>query len=491
VKPIPKNYLLLIIPLLVLTAIGCKNNSPESPGNPPPGDTTVTPPAKPSKTDVHLWLTTPDKIALFQKQNVSLLFSAENDQNPTITVDTAKTYQSIAGFGFALTDASAYLIYNLSKDKRTRLLHNLFSTDSTSIGISYLRISIGASDLSRHVFSYDDMPQGKADTTLQQFDLGPDKDALIPLLKEILSINPGIKILGSPWSAPVWMKTNGSSIGGELDPKYYDVYAQYFVKYIRAMKAKGIKIDAITPQNEPLNPDNNPSMKMTASEEADFIKDALGPAFKKAGINTKIIIWDHNADRPSYPIDILNDADARKYIDGSAFHLYNGSITALSQVHMAYPDKNIYFTEQYTPKDGSFAGDLKWHIKNLIIGAIRNWSKNVIEWNLASEPQYDLHTSGGCDVCKGALMIDNNNISKEVSYYIIASASKFVRPGSKRIASNNVGNLQNVAFQTPKGKKVLIVLNDGGNKQQFDIKFDGKVVTTSLASGAVGTYVWE
>src|SRR5699024_9850250 len=255
-----------------------------------------------------------------------------------------------------------------------------FSTDSTFIGVSYLRISIGASDLSKRVFSYDDVSSEQTDTTLQYFDLDADKYNLIPLLKEILKINPDIEILGSPWSAPVWMKTNKSSKGGKLDPEYYDEYAQYFVKYIQAMDANGITIDAITPQNEPLNPDNNPSMVMTADEQTDFIKNDLGPAFEKAGIKTKIIIYDHNCNRHDYPITGLKDDDARKYIAGSAFHLYAGDISALSQVHKAYPQKGVYFTEQWTGGPGDFAGDLQWHVKNLIIGATRNWSKNVLEW---------------------------------------------------------------------------------------------------------------
>ncbi len=286
------------------------------------------------------------------------------------------------------------------------------------------------------------------------------------------------------------MKTNGSSIGGKLAPEYYNVYAKYFVKYIQEMKNNGIHIDAVTPQNEPLNPDNNPSMVMTADEEAAFIKNNLGPAFKKAGINTKIIIYDHNCDRPDYPLTILKNEDARRYVDGSAFHLYAGDISALSKVHDAYPEKNIYFTEQYTATTGQFSGDLQWHVKNLIIGAMRNWSRNVLEWNLASDPDYGPHTLGGCTTCKGALTI-GGDVKRNVSYYIIAAASKFVRPGAVRVSSNLTGNLQNVAFQNKDGMKVLIVLNDGDQEQRFNIEFNGERVSTRLTGGAVGTYVWK
>ncbi|HNJ95580.1 MAG TPA: glycoside hydrolase family 30 beta sandwich domain-containing protein, partial [Ferruginibacter sp.] len=299
-----------------------------------------------------------------------------------------------------------------------------------------------------------------------------------------------IKILGSPWSAPVWMKTNGSSIGGGLQTQYYAVYAKYFVKYIQAMQAKGIRIDAVTIQNEPQHGGNNPSMVMSSTEQANFVKNNLGPEFQAAGITTKIIIWDHNCDNAAYPIAILNDPAAKQYIDGSAFHLYAGDISALSAVKTAHPDKNLYFTEQWTGATGSFSGDLNWHIKNVIIGSMRNWSKVALEWNLASDATWGPHTPGGCTECKGALIINGTLVVRNVGYYIIAHASKFVPAGSVRIASPMPTNLPNVAFKTPAGKKVLIVLNESGTAQGFNIGYNGKYIFTSLTPGAVATYTW-
>jgi len=285
------------------------------------------------------------------------------------------------------------------------------------------------------------------------------------------------------------MKDNGNSVGGSLQTQYYDVYARYFVKYIQQMQAKGITVNAITPQNEPLNGGNNPSMLMTAQQEATFIKNNLGPAFQSAGISTKIIVYDHNCDRPDYPMTILNDPAAKGFVDGSAFHLYAGDISVLSTVHDAFPDKNLYFTEQWTGANASFDGDLKWHLKNVIIGTVRNWGRVALEWNLANDPSYNPHTQGGCTECKGAVTIDGS-ITRNVSYYIIAHVSKFVPPGSVRIASNIVGSLYNVAFKTPEGKKVLIVVNDGVDPSSFNIRFRGQWATTELTAGAVGTYVW-
>lgn len=449
------------------------------------------PPDPPATNDVEMWLTKTDQSALLQKQTGVISFGAGNSSYSSIEVDSSVSYQTIDGFGYTLTGGSAYLINQvLSASTKADLLNELFGTGSNSIGVSYLRISIGASDLSASVFSYDDMPTGQTDPTLANFSLSLDMADLVPVLKQILLINPSIKILASPWSAPVWMKDNGSSIGGSLQTQYYSVYANYFVKYIQAMQAQGITIDAVTVQNEPQHGGNNPSMVMSSTEQANFVKNNLGPAFQTAGINTKIIIWDHNCDNPNYPISILNDAAAKAFVNGSAFHLYAGDISALSTVHNAYPDKALYFTEQWTSATGDFGGDLTWHMKNVIIGSMRNWSRVALEWNLANDAAYGPHTPGGCDQCKGALTISGVTPTKNVSYYIIAHASKFVPPGSTRISSTLTGSLSNVAFKTPAGKKVLIVVNDGSSAAGFNISYKGKKAFTSLNAGATATYIW-
>lgn len=437
---------------------------------------------------VSSWMTKGDQSALLQKQ-ADQDFGTANNSYQFIDVDTTQTFQTVDGFGYALTDGSAYLINKLSATDKNSLLQDLFGNGDNSIGVSFLRISIGASDLNASVFSYDDVATGETDVNLTRFSLSQDTIDLVPVLKQILSINPNIKILGSPWSPPVWMKDNGSSIGGSLQTQYYSVYANYFVKYIQQMQANGITIAAITPQNEPLYGGNNPSMVMTAEQERDFIKNNLGPAFKAANINTKIIVYDHNCDRPDYPITILNDATANQYVDGSAFHLYAGDISALSTVHNSFPDKNLYFTEQWTGGNETFSGNLQWHMKNVMIGTVRNWGRAALEWNLASDPNYNPHTQGGCDQCKGAVTI-GSSVTKNVSYYIVAHLSKFVPPGSVRIQSSETGNLHDVAFKTPSGKKVLVVMNDGTSASGFNIRFNGQWITNSLAGGAAATFVW-
>ena len=438
-----------------------------------------------------MWLTTADKTQLLAKQNIALNFSSTTNSITTINVDTTTTYQTIDGFGFALTGGSAQVINGLSTNLNSALIKELFSTDSASIGISYIRLTLGASDMSASTFTYDDLSSG-TDVNLANFSIAQEETDLIPTLKKIIAINPNIKILACPWSAPAWMKTNNNLSGGSLLPQYYAAYANYFVKYIKAMAAEGITIDAVTPQNEPLNAYNNPAMVMQDTAEAKFIGSYLGPAFQNAGIATKIICYDHNCDRPDYPEYVLKDVTANPYVAGSAFHLYLGDISAMSPVHDAFPTKNIYFTEQATFGGGSFAGDLNWHINNLIVGATRNWSRNVIEWNLASDPNFGPHTNGGCSTCQGAVTINGSTgITRNVSYYIVAHASKFVRPGAVRIASDASTTLPNVAFKNTDGSKVLIVLNNNAGTQTFNIKFNSKLVTTTLSNGAVATYVWK
>ena len=445
---------------------------------------------KPHTAYIPAFITTGNQEKLLQADSIALTKTLV-DSLPVITVDTTKTFQPIDGFGFALTGGSAFLINEkLSGRQRSDLLEELFT--EKGIRINYLRISVGASDLDDHAFTYNDLPAGATDKELKKFSLEEDRKNLIPLLKEILKLNPGIKIMGSPWSAPAWMKTNNSLKGGSLKPEYYQAFADYFVNYIKAYQAEGITVDAITLQNEPENPKNNPSMVMTAKEQAEFVKTNLGPAFQKEGIKTKIIVFDHNCDHPEYPITVLEDSAAAKFIDGSAFHLYLGEIEAMSKVRNAHPDKNIYFTEQWTSPDGTFDGDLKWHVKNLIIGATRNWSRNVLEWNLAADSQFDPHTDdGGCTKCQGALTIDSATIKRNVSYYIIAHASRFVPDGSIRIESNLVNHLPSTAFLTPQGKKVLIVLNENNRTEKFNIRIHQRTAVATLPAGAVATYIFN
>jgi len=410
----------------------------------------------------------------------------------TITLDTAITYQEMDGFGYTLTGGSALHLQAMSQEVRDVILQELFGTGEGELAIRYLRVSIGASDLDEYPWSYDDRPEGEMDEALEYFSLAYDTLYMVPALNQILAIAPKLKILGSPWSAPAWMKDNKDTRGGSLLKQYYPVYAQYLVRYIEAMAAEGIPIDAITVQNEPLHPGNNPSMFMPAVAQKEFVRDYLGPAFEAAGLDTKIIIYDHNADRPDYPISILDDPEAAKYINGSAFHLYAGSIDALSAVHEAHPDKALYFTEQWIGAPGNFAENLSWHIENLIIGAPRNWSRNVLQWNLAADENQEPHTDrGGCDRCLGAITITGDSVTRNPAYYIIAHASPFIPPGSRRIDSNLPEGIPNVAYTTPEGKQVILLQNTLDSWISVNIERGKDQLNIPMQTGDVATVVWD
>jgi glucosylceramidase len=279
-------------------------------------------------------------------------------------------------------------------------------------------------------------------------------------------------------------------MGGHLLKQYYDSYALYFVKYIKAMKAKGIHIQSLTMQNEPEHGGNNPSLLMDAEEQKVFLRDHLGPLLAKEQIKTEVVLFDHNADHPNYPISILDDQKAKSYATGTAFHLYLGNESALSKVHEAHPDKKLYFTEQWTGAKGSFDGDLFWHTEHIVIGTINNWSNAVIEWNLAANAKFEPHTPGGCTECKGALTIQGEEISRNVSYYIIGHISKFVPSGSKRIESKSSSDLiKTSSFILPNGKKATIVLN-AGPLNNITLKNKQQTYSITLPAGSVSTIVW-
>ena len=466
---------------------------------------------------IEAWVTNPDRSALFQKLPDTIPFRNTSPRGPAIVIDRSRQMQSIDGFGFALTGGSAELLSKMSAPGRAKILHQLFAQGEDNLGVTYLRVSIGASDLNSFVFSYDDLAAAESDPGLTKFDLAQDRKDVIPILKQILAIAPNLKILASPWSAPAWMKTNNNVRGGALKEDCYPVYAAYLVKYVQEMKKEGIAIDAITIQNEPLNSKNTPSMQWTVSQQAAFLKDHLYPAFTKAGLSAKVILFDHNLDRPDYPLTLLADPVISQFADGSGFHHYGGDMSAMSKVHLARPDKNIYFTEQMiTERPGSPTINIAATVKRMLIDTTRNWSRNVILWNLAADPNNGPHTgNGGCSMCQGALTIDGDAVALNLAYYTIAHASKFVRPGSVRIGSTDRGDqtigltedeerpglkrmavientqvLPNVAFRTPDGKIVLIVVNDTQSVTSFAVQDQGYSATIRLNPGAAGTYVW-
>ncbi|MBN9488978.1 MAG: glucosylceramidase, partial [Alphaproteobacteria bacterium] len=313
---------------------------------------------------------------------------------------------------------------------------------------------------------------------------------VVPVLQEILRINPHVKLIASPWSAPPWMKSSDSFEGGKLKPEYYSAYARYFVKYLNAMHGHGIHVSAVTPQNEPLNLKNEPSMIMTATEQADFIKGYLGPELRKGAPQTEILCWDHNCDVPEYPLTVLGDAEARAYVDGVAWHLYRGSAETMSEVRARYPEQKVYFTEQWISSKEDLMGALRWHTRNIVIGTLRNWSRTALEWNLASDPEDILHTRDGAVGSLGGVTI-GHTIKRNAGYYLMAHSARFIRPGSVRVHSSEVDWLPNVTCLTPESRMVMVVMNDAEGAKRFRIRHHGACATLELGAGDVATLRWN
>jgi glucosylceramidase len=436
------------------------------------------------------WVTRDANSLLQPMRPAAFSRSLPQDALPTIDIDESRIFQPIEGFGFSLTGGSAYLLAGLAAADRADLLQELFGLTDASVGLSCLRLSIGASDLGRRDFSYWDLPPGVADPDLARFNLAAGDPEVVPVLQEILRINPTVKIIASPWSAPPWMKSNGSFVAGALKPECYSAYARYFVKYVEAMRGHGIHVSAVTPQNEPHNPKNEPSMVMTATEQAEFIKGYLGPELRKAAPETEILCWDHNCNEPDYPLTVLGDAEARAYIGGVAWHLYMGSAQTMSEVRARYPEKKVYFTEQWISADDDFMGALRWHTKNIVIGALRNWSRTALEWNLASDPEYALHTPRGAVGAMGGVTI-GATIKRNPGYFLMAHSARFIRPGSLRVYSSDLDQLPNVTCLTPESRMVMLIMNDADGARRIRVRHRGACATLELGKGDVATLRWN
>jgi glucosylceramidase len=442
---------------------------------------------------VEVWMTTGDQSVLLQ-QLADVGFGPTAAAAPTtVTIDEHASYQTMDGFGAAISGSAAYLINRrLTAAQRDALLTELYTTSGIRLNVA--RHSMGASDFSAQGdFTYDDQPPGQPDPALTGFTVAYDEVDVIPVLQAARAKNGGLKIFGSPWTAPAWMKQAYTLHGSWLSPAYYQAYADYFVRYVQAYAAHGLPVYAVTLQNEPLNATTAyPAMRMDPVHQIDFLKNNIGPAFQAAGLSTKLIVYDHNWNRPDYPNTIFADAQAAQYAAGAAFHCYGGNVGQQSTTRNAFPGKDLWFTECSGTTGSSFAGDLKWNTSNIIIGATRNWAKGCILWNLALNPANG-PTNGGCSNCRGVLTINEatGQVTRNVEYYVLGHASKFVDPGAVRIGSSSVaGAIETVAFRNPDSTRVLIALNNSNTARNFRVEWRGQLFAYTLQAGAVATYKW-
>lgn len=413
----------------------------------------------------------------------------------TVVVDPTRRYQTMTGFGASMTDTSAWVLTNkLSDATRRQTMTELFSPVQ-GIGLSMLRQPMGASDFAVNgSYSYDDMPAGQTDPGLSAFSIDHDRAYIIPRLREALRINPALTLMANPWSAPGWMKTSDSMITGSLKPEYYDAYAKYFVRFLKGYRAAGLPTDYISVQNEPLyEPGDYPGMSVPASAAAEFIGKYLGPALAKSGLNTQILAYDHNWDVIAYPEEIYHDAAAARYVPGTAWHCYGGNVSAQTVSHNDYPYAQAFLTEC---SGGTWQGTTAAAFDQtmaLVIGVPRNWGQSVVLWNLALD-QRNGPTNGGCQTCRGVVTVnDDGTVTKELEYYALGHASKFLRPGAVRVASSVPAGapVSNVAFENRDGSQVLVAYNSTGIKQHFSVQVGTRHVTETLAAGAAATYRWS
>lgn len=442
-----------------------------------------------------VWVTTPDRQHLLERQPDTPLSPSTGDTAGVITIDTGTTHQVMEGFGAAITDAAAELVQQrLAPAAREALLRELFGHDGANFSVA--RVTLGASDFSRTFFTYDDAPPGTRDDALARFTIDPARPSILPLLRRARAINPQLTVLGTPWSAPAWMKTSGSLIGGTLRPDAFAAYAQYLARTVEAFGQAGVPIAMLTVQNEPHNePKDYPGMRLDAAQRARLIGQHLGPQLQQRGLRTQLLDWDHNWDLPQSPLGVLSDTAARRYVRGVAWHCYGGDVQAQSQVHDAHPGIDTWFTEcaggMWAP---NFGDNLRWNVKTLVIGATRNWARGVVLWNLALDERHGPHT-GGCNDCRGVLTIDSasGTVTRNEEYYALAHASRFVHRGAVRVASPmTVREVTSVAFRNPDDRSlVLVAVNEATVARTVTVRSAGRAFPFTIPAGAVATAVWR
>ena len=440
-----------------------------------------------------MWLTTADASQKLSPQALQpSVGPAQGDE--AIAIDTSKRFQRMHGFGAAMTDASAELFSRLPDNKRRAIMAELFGRANGGLGLSFTRLTVGASDFSRTHYSYDDTTGNRPDPELRNFSIATAKEYVLPRVREALAINPDLKIMISPWSAPAWMKTTRSLIAGQLAPQYYPAFANYLARTVEAFGAEGVPVSMLTIQNEPnFEPDSYPGMRVNPPDRATIIGRFVGPLFRSRGLKTQILDWDHNWDHPEMTLAVLADPVARKYVAGVAWHCYEGDVPAQSPVHDAFPEKDAWETEcsggEWSPKFGETLG---WMADKLIIGAANNWSRGALLWNLALDPAHGPH-HGGCGDCRGVVTIDpaTGSIAREVEYYVLGHASRFVLPGAYRIGAIKRGeSVEAAAFLNRDGSRVAILHRTSG-EGPVAIAIDGQRYSVPLAAGSVATLRWS
>jgi glucosylceramidase len=439
---------------------------------------------------VSVWLTTDDQSTKLQQQSSVRFATGSGGSNP-VFVDETQTYQPIEGFGADFTDSAAYLLNEVATPSaRSNAMNSLFTRNGGGIGVSFVRNPMGASDLARSQYSYDDLPAGQTDTNLTSFSIAHDQVDIIPLVQLALLLNPQLTIMANPWSPPGWMKDSVSMVGGSLLPGMYTPFAEYFVKYIQAYQAAGISIHYISLQNEPLYvPSDYPGMSMDAPTQLSVLRDYVLPALASNNITTRVLVYDHNWDQPGYPETVLSDATvhASSQVAGTAWHGYAGTPGAQLTLNNLFPTKGNYETEH-----SGFAGNDQVQADfGEIIHVMRSWGRSYVKWSLALDENDGPH-DGGCSDCTPLVTINSTSgaLSYDIDFYTLGHFSKFVLPGAYRVYSANAAGVVSAAFLNPDGSTALVAFNDTSSSQTFQVQWGSQSFTYTLAALAGATFTW-
>jgi glucosylceramidase len=481
-----RQMLVVLAVLCLLTSVACTGGRPEPHRSRGPSSTTAV-------RLVHTWLTTADgRTTLSRRPDVS--FSTEPVHGPDVLIDDARRYQHFYGTGASITGASATLLDQLRGPGRKRVMSDLFSPQH-GIGLSVLRQPLGANDFSRGSYSYDDTRSAKIDPGLAKFSLGSDAAHVLPLVREAISLNPSLAVVASPWTAPGWMKTSGSLVGGTLAPEHAEDYARYLVRTLQAYAAAGVPVHALTVQNEPsYSPPHYAGMTLDVEQQRDLIDNHLAPALAAAGLHTQVWALDDNFDRWQDADALLSSPTTRSHVYGVAFHCYRGAVSALDELRRRHQDVPVAISE-CSGGDWStgFAQELRFDAQTLLVRGIRNGASWVVKWNVALDPAGG-PTNGGCQNCNGLVTIDPRTgaVQRSPAFYAWGQVGRFVTPGAQVVGSTSHGrgSIETVAFVNPDGSHVVLAFNSGGAKRTFHVTTHGRSFGTSLPPGALATYTW-
>ncbi|GAA1244030.1 ricin-type beta-trefoil lectin domain protein [Kitasatospora nipponensis] len=460
-------------------------------------------PARAAGESVSIWLTTTGdaggrSVTRGLQQQTPIVFAAgSGSAGQVVTVDDGTRYQQFTGAGASFTDTAAWLMNSsgaLTAAARTTLMNNLFNP-TTGIGLDFLRNPMGASDLARYSYTFDDLPAGQSDPALADFSIGHDLADVLPLTRQAQQLNPGLKVMATPWTAPSWMKDSGAASQGWLQSQYYGAYAQYFVKYLQAYRAQGVPIDYVSVQNEPTCCAGYPSMQWNGAGLDYFTGTDLLPALHAAGLSTKVLALDWNPDTyASYGAPSVDDAAVRTdpLFGGVAWHGYGGSVLQQTTVHNQYPALDAFDTEH---SGGTWIANQQQEDMNNIIDYTRNWGKSVVKWSLAVDQNMGPH-NGGCGTCTGLVTVHNGDgrsgqVDYTVEYYDLGQLTKFVKPGAYRIDSTANSSVPNVAWLNPDGSKALVAYNESGTTQTLTVNWAGEHFGYSLPPQTSATFTWN